>query len=187
MDLSTNLNEVPPALLNYLSIPPPIPPPPEAYKTISSLDESDFKLFRDYVTSTTVKLDNCINYDVNVEINKFPRDQLRIIEKLGDGKFGNLHICEVQWKFNTLVNCNCKLVTVETLKSPNYQADFEKEVRYLAKLTDKNVAQLLGTCFECEPFLFVREYSEFGDLCQYLQDHVAESASPLTTSAISLR
>lgn len=199
----------PPSLLNFLPKPPPIPPPPEIYSTNPEIYNTDSEVRKPLPTSpslspTSLRATDCkINHhfmlplspepddysecDEDVEIREFPREQLRIIEKLGDGQFGDLHLCEVQWRLNNLVNSECKFLVVQTLRSETYRTEFNKEVRNLARLRDPNIAQLLGACLECEPFFAVREYSEMGDLCQFLQDHVAETATPLASTASSLR
>lgn len=53
-------------------------------------------------------------------------------------------------------------------------------------LRDENISRVLGACLEVEPLLLVMEYSEHGDLYQFLQNYVAESAS-LSTNANVLR
>ena len=59
---------------------------------------------------------------------------------------------------------------------PSPRADFEREVRTLARLQDANIVRVLGVCTREEPLAMVVEYMEHGDLNQYLQQHVAETA-----------
>lgn len=128
--------------------------------------------------------------DEDIVIEIFPREQLAIIEKLGDGPFGDVHLCEVLERVNnnSFSGSNSfKFVVVHTLRVESYREEFNKEVKALAKLNDPNVARLLGACLETEPICAVREYAPMGDLCQFLQDHVAETATPLTSTAKALR
>ncbi|XP_037082024.1 discoidin domain-containing receptor 2-like [Pollicipes pollicipes] len=71
------------------------------------------------------------------------------------------------------------LVAVKTLRPGTSQAaraDFEREARTLARLQDPNIVRVLGLCTREEPLCVVVEYMEHGDLNQYLQQHVAETA-----------
>merc|ERR1712223_203685 len=54
--------------------------------------------------------------------------------------------------------------------------DFEHEARILTSLNYPNLVRVLGVCFEGEPACMVCEYTEEGDLYQFLQDHVAETS-----------
>lgn len=132
--------------------------------------------------------DDCSQYEEKVEIKSFPREQLRIIEKLEEGHYGDIHLCELQLSPNdTRFKSDCKLVVVHTLKLETYREEFNKEVHALSRLKDCNVARLLGACLDSEPICAIREYAEMGDLCQFLQEHVAETATPLTSTAHTLR
>lgn len=123
--------------------------------------------------------DNCSDCDEDAEIERFPRERLRIIEKLGEGHFEDVHLCE-------MVDSS-EMVVVYTLRLESYKYDFRKEVKGLVKIKDASVSRLLGACLDSEPFCVAREYAEYGDLCQFLQDHVAETATPIINTASSLR
>lgn len=189
----------PPSLLNFLPNPPPIPPPPEIYraegqKAISgppslsptSLRASECKINRHFMLPPSPEPDDYSEGDEDIQVPEFPREQFQIIEKLGDGQFGVLDLCEVQWRLNFANSERSQLVVVCTLRDEKTRTDFDKEVRALAKIKDTNVARLLSASPKGESF-FVREYCELGDLCQFLQDHVAETATPLASAASSLR
>ena len=45
---------------------------------------------------------------------------------------------------------------------------FEKEVKFMARLDNRNVIRMLGVCYEVTPFIMM-EYMEKGDLNQYLK------------------
>ncbi|KAF5271003.1 hypothetical protein FQR65_LT05353 [Abscondita terminalis] len=198
----------PHSILNILPPPPPIPPPPELYSTNpnmynvssemhkstpsaplltpTSQRSSDCKINHHFMLPLSLEQDDYSARDEEVQIGEFPREQLRVIEKLGDGLFGEVHLCEVQWRLNNIVNSDSKFVVVQTLKNEMYRETFNKDVRTLSKLKDPNIAQLLGASLDYEPYFTVREYSEMGDLCQFLQNHVAETATPLASTASTL-
>lgn len=118
----------------------------------------------------------------DTEIPFFPRERLSIIEKLGGGHFEDVHLCE----FSSDEGRN-KLVVVYTLRLESFKPNFRRDVQGLARIKHENVSQLLGACLDTEPICAVREYSEKGDLCQFLQDHVAETATPIVNTASTLR
>lgn len=127
--------------------------------------------------------DGLLYQDEDISITVIPRENLRIIEKVGEGHFGDVHLCEV---IESEVICD-KFVVLHTLRTISFLNEFEREVKALARLRDVNVSRLLGACLDTEPYCAVREYAPMGDLCQFLQDHVAESATPLAPSASALR
>ena len=47
--------------------------------------------------------------------------------------------------------------------------------------------RVLGVNLEDDPWFMVREFSDLGDLTQYLQDHVAESSLSKTADIPTLR
>ena len=84
------------------------------------------------------------------------------------------------------------LVAVKNLKSdaPNATKEaFEKEIKFMSRLTDKNVVRILGVCYKDTPFIMM-EYMEKGDLNQYLQKfkiHSTADSEPqgqITTSTL---
>lgn len=113
------------------------------------------------------------------------RSQLKLVEKIGRGKFGEVHLCHLVDTFNqsTLLSSSnisggSTLVVVKSLDpSCPLQArlDFEKEAQTLSGDTNPNISRVLGINMD-EPggWFLVSEYSDQGDLNQYLQDHVAE-------------
>lgn len=122
-----------------------------------------------------------------VDIFEFPRDVLRLIDDFGESYYGEVHLCEVQRSPLQLDASVCNLVVVNMLQHDSLRADFIREARMLGKLKDPNIAKLLGACLESDPLCTIREYADFGDLCQFLQDHIAETTTPRPPNANTLR
>ena len=83
-----------------------------------------------------------------------------------------------------------KLVAVKSLSndcSSSVRADFEQEARVLTSLDDPNLVGVLGVCFNSDPLCMICEYSDRGDLCQFLQDHVAETTLSKSPGVPTLR
>lgn len=65
--------------------------------------------------------------------------------------------------------------------------DFKREVRILNRIQDDNIVRVLGANLETEPHFFVQEFSPLGDLNAFLQEHIADTATPLPCNAKTLR
>ncbi|KAL0984909.1 hypothetical protein UPYG_G00150340 [Umbra pygmaea] len=114
---------------------------------------------------------------------ELPRHCLVFKEKLGEGQFGEVHLCEIEspqdlpnleFPFNVRKG-RPLLVAVKILRpdaSKNARNDFLKEGKILSRLKDPNIIRLLGVCVSSEPLCMVTEYMECGDLNQYLSHRV---------------
>uniref|UniRef100_A0A672MEU5 receptor protein-tyrosine kinase n=1 Tax=Sinocyclocheilus grahami TaxID=75366 RepID=A0A672MEU5_SINGR len=114
---------------------------------------------------------------------ELPRERLLFKEKLGEGQFGEVHLCEIEnpqdlanleFPFNVRKG-RPLLVAVKILRpdaSKNARNDFLKEVKILSRLKDPNIIRLLGVCVSSDPLCMVTEYMESGDLNQYLSHRV---------------
>ena len=88
----------PPPLNNFFPKPPPVPPPPEKYYAATPITKSSTP------TSPSTQLNiysdgdliNSSNSDDLQNMQDFPRHSLVIVEKLGSGSFGELHLCETK-------------------------------------------------------------------------------------------
>ncbi|KAK7887030.1 hypothetical protein WMY93_026651 [Mugilogobius chulae] len=114
---------------------------------------------------------------------ELPRHCLIFKEKLGEGQFGEVHLCEIEnpqdlpileFPFNVRKG-RPLLVAVKILRpdaSKNARNDFLKEVKILSRLKDPNIIRLLGVCVSSDPLCMITEYMESGDLNQYLSQRV---------------
>ena len=104
---------------------------------------------------------------------------IREIRELGMGHFGKVILAEtVGLSAKDLMlsesdddKSKSTLVAVKKLKTgapSTIKEAFEKEVKFMSRLTDINVIRILGVCYEDTPFIMM-EYMEKGDLNQYLQ------------------
>ncbi|XP_043286407.1 epithelial discoidin domain-containing receptor 1-like [Venturia canescens] len=112
----------------------------------------------------------------------FPRHRLRMLSKLAEGAFGTVYVAEAEGipEYGTTTTLGKRLVAVKFLlpeATEKEKMDFQRDVRILAALEDRNIARVLGVCCREEPYCVVMEYLEHGDLCQFLKTHItAEDA-----------
>lgn len=112
----------------------------------------------------------------------FPRSRLRFREKLGEGQFGEVHLCEVEnpqdlasLDFPVSVRKGQPLLVAVKILRPdatkNARNDFLKEVKIMSRLKDPNIIRLLGVCVQDDPLCMITDYMENGDLNQFLSAH----------------
>ncbi|XP_034181268.2 discoidin domain-containing receptor 2 isoform X1 [Osmia lignaria lignaria] len=110
------------------------------------------------------------------DVQRVSRHRLRILDKLGEGNFGLVHLCEAKGiasveRGNVFENRQTVIVrslwrgVVDSLR-----LDFTKDMQILAMLRDFNVAKMVALVEE-EPFGAVFEYGQFGDLYHFLQSY----------------
>ena len=81
-----------------------------------------------------------------------------------------------------------RLVAVRTTSADSLAGlDSLRELRFLAALSDPNIAKLLAVCTNEQPHWAVFEYPEMGDLAHYLQYRVPKTATSLRGSATNLQ
>jgi len=144
-------------------------------------DSYDRKVTKDSISKSQKKSLSIVNPDMKLKAVK--NCDLKIVERLGRGKYGEVHLCHY------LGSSSSALVSVKSLDrncSSDQRQDFEADAYILSGLDDPNVACVVGVNISVDPWFIVREFSDQGDLTQYLQDHVAESSlSTPSTQTIS--
>ncbi|XP_040040649.2 discoidin domain-containing receptor 2 isoform X4 [Gasterosteus aculeatus] len=140
----------------------------------------------------TLVMDLLSGKDIGVE--EFPRKLLTFKEKLGEGQFGEVHLCEakgMQEFMNTEFSFDIPeeqtvLVAVKMLRSDadkNARLDFLKEIKIMSRLKDPNIIRLLAVCIYSDPLCMITEYMENGDLNQFLSHHEPEGQLALLSNA----
>ncbi|NXJ88421.1 DDR2 protein, partial [Corythaixoides concolor] len=113
----------------------------------------------------------------DISVDEFPRHQLRLKEKLGEGQFGEVHLCEADGLLEFLGVSSSEfthqpvLVAVKMLRSDvnkTARNDFLKEIKIMSRLKNPNIIRLLGVCVRDDPLCMITEYMENGDLNQFL-------------------
>ncbi|XP_055020447.1 discoidin domain-containing receptor 2 isoform X2 [Boleophthalmus pectinirostris] len=130
----------------------------------------------------------------DVAVEEFPRKLLTFKEKLGEGQFGEVHLCEAEG-MQEFMNKDFKfdypeeepvLVAVKMLRSDankNARNDFLKEIKIMSRLKDPNIVRLLAVCIYSDPLCMITEYMENGDLNQFLSKHEPEGQLALLSNA----
>uniref|UniRef100_A0A8C9RLF3 Discoidin domain-containing receptor 2 n=1 Tax=Scleropages formosus TaxID=113540 RepID=A0A8C9RLF3_SCLFO len=130
----------------------------------------------------------------DLAVEEFPRKQLTFKEKLGEGQFGEVHLCEAEgmqefmdkdFSFD-VSNNQPVLVAVKMLRedaNKNARTDFLKEIKIMSRLKDPNIVRLLGVCVCSDPLCMITEYMENGDLNQFLSRHEPEGQIALACNA----
>uniref|UniRef100_A0A3B3R8B6 Discoidin domain-containing receptor 2 n=1 Tax=Paramormyrops kingsleyae TaxID=1676925 RepID=A0A3B3R8B6_9TELE len=122
----------------------------------------------------------------DISVAEFPRQRLLFREKLGEGQFGEVHLCEAEGLSEFLgegaplldQDARSVLVAVKQLRpdaTSNARNDFLKEIKIMSRLNDPNIIQLLCVCVRSDPLCMVTEYMENGDLNMFLSQREIES------------
>ncbi|CAL8348265.1 unnamed protein product [Lota lota] len=109
----------------------------------------------------------------DISAAEVPRQRLVFREKLGEGQFGEVHLCEGEGLPGGAV-----LVAVKQLRADatsQARNDFLKEIKIMSRLSDPNIIQLLCVCVASDPLCMVTEYMENGDLNMFLSQREIES------------
>ncbi|XP_014675517.1 PREDICTED: discoidin domain-containing receptor 2-like [Priapulus caudatus] len=121
----------------------------------------------------------------NSRVTEFPIEDLAFLEKLGEGQFGEVHVCEtaamsdLDYSPGHTSDNGKSLVVIKILGSDATQdvrQDFLKEARILSRLKDANIVRVLGVCSRVDPVCIVMEYMKNGDLNQFLQQYELEES-----------
>ncbi|XP_023377270.1 discoidin domain-containing receptor 2 [Pteropus vampyrus] len=132
----------------------------------------------------------------DVAVEGFPRKLLTFKEKLGEGQFGEVHLCEVE-RMDTFKDKDFALdvsadqpvlVAVKMLRADankNARNDFLKEIKIMSRLKDANIVRLLAVCTADDPLCMVTEYMENGDLNQFLSRHEPPGSNASSVPTVS--
>ncbi|KAK2149182.1 hypothetical protein LSH36_463g04014 [Paralvinella palmiformis] len=97
----------------------------------------------------------------------FPRRQLQTLGMLGKGHYGDVFLAKAhlirEGEPETLVIIKSLLSREEY-----HHQEFCREIEMFSKLTHEHIAKVLGVCCDMEPRFLITEYSDWGDLKQYL-------------------
>uniref|UniRef100_A0A3Q2YUM5 Discoidin domain-containing receptor 2 n=1 Tax=Hippocampus comes TaxID=109280 RepID=A0A3Q2YUM5_HIPCM len=133
----------------------------------------------------------------DMAVEEFPRKLLTFKEKLGEGQFGEVHLCEAEgiqefmnkeFLFDVPEEATV-LVAVKMLRSDaskNARNDFLKEIKIMSRLKDPNIVRLLAVCIYSDPLCMITEYMENGDLNQFLSRHEPEGQLALLSNAATV-
>ncbi|XP_043477764.1 discoidin domain-containing receptor 2-like isoform X1 [Leptopilina heterotoma] len=119
------------------------------------------------------------NTNNSYNIQHVSRHRLRIMDKLGEGSFGLVHLCEAKGVQCPDLNSvrNRQVVIVRSLwrgVTDSLKKDFMKDMHVLAAIRDINVARIIALVEE-EPFGAVFEYGELGDLPSFIKSRESSS------------
>ncbi|RWS25695.1 inactive tyrosine-protein kinase 7-like protein, partial [Leptotrombidium deliense] len=120
---------------------------------------------------------------------QYPKQELQTIMLLGHGEFGDVYLAKAPAIKEAELE---SIVMVKALhsKDESIVTDFRRELEMFHKLDHQKVAKLLGICRDSECFLLLIEYSDWGDLKQFLLATRKENTrrglkpNPLTISEI---
>ncbi|KAF5297401.1 hypothetical protein FQR65_LT01332 [Abscondita terminalis] len=121
------------------------------------------------------------------------RTHLKDLKLIGRGEFGEIMIgkmpksaVSVADKRNSTDTGEDKELTVMVksltqTKDDNALTEFKREIDLFAKITHENIVKLWGLCREVEPHYMILEYTDWGDLKQFLIATKKGSSTSLTT------
>ncbi|KAA0712546.1 Inactive tyrosine-protein kinase 7 [Triplophysa tibetana] len=99
----------------------------------------------------------------------FPRNNLHTITTLGKGEFGDVLMAKTTAGEGADEEETVVMVKSLQTRDEHVQVDFRRECDMFAKLSHANIARLLGICRDIEPHYMIMEYTDMGDLKQYLR------------------
>ncbi|KAK0084427.1 hypothetical protein PV326_006263 [Microctonus aethiopoides] len=109
------------------------------------------------------------------DIQHISRHRLRILDKIGEGSFGFVHLCEAKGIHSPDLGTirNRQPVIVRSLwrgVTDSLKKNFMREMYILAQIQNPNITQIVALVEE-EPFGAVFEYGELGDLPSFIRNY----------------
>ncbi|XP_049829202.1 epithelial discoidin domain-containing receptor 1-like [Schistocerca gregaria] len=132
---------------------------------------------------TTLRLPGAEPPADGLHLLEYPRHRLRLVEKIGEGSFGMVLLCEADGapELNGLTSSHKKrLVLVKSLWrgcSQQTREEFLRECSWLSSLQDGNVCRTLAVCSAEEPLCALQEHGDLGALPSVLREHTPDSIS----------
>lgn len=189
----------PPSLLDIYKIAPPLPPlkpPPTLLMDMSSSPElptlkkdaiGPFGAdIRGIVGSALFAMPESVTLRTELPVNEIKRTDFKLLDVLGESSFGVVHLCALEQtspQGGVEIEKNKSLHIIKTLKhnvSDINKDEFRNEIRILSNIVDLNIACLVGV-ISCDPLSAIFEYTEFGDLYQFLRFHDNDELSDQST------
>ncbi|KAG7211120.1 hypothetical protein KM043_010446 [Ampulex compressa] len=120
------------------------------------------------------------------DVQRISRHRLRILDKLGEGSFGLVYLCEAKGIRNPDSGAvqNRQIVIVRSLWRgvvDSLRQDFTRDMRLLASVRDLNIARIIALV-EDEPLGAVFEYGQLGDLPTFLLERRQTSGADVSPS-----
>ena len=179
----------PPSLLDIYKIAPPLPPlkpPPTLLMDMSSSPElptlkkdtvGPFGVdIRGIVGSALFAMPESATLRSELPVDEIKRTDFKFLDVLGESSFGMVQLCALERTSSTggiEIEKNKSLHIIKTLKtnvSTINKEEFKNEIRILSNIDDENIARLVGIV-SSDPLSAIFEYSQFGDLYQFLRFH----------------
>ncbi|RZF35776.1 hypothetical protein LSTR_LSTR012074 [Laodelphax striatellus] len=117
----------------------------------------------------------------------FPRQDLHNMMLLGNGEFGEVYLAQargIKEGADTVV----MVKALQQMRDENALQEFKRQLDMFSRLDHSNISKLIGLCRDSEPHYMVLQYTDWGDLKQFLLATRKESKgskprpAPLTPS-----
>uniref|UniRef100_A0A1B6EA58 Protein kinase domain-containing protein n=1 Tax=Clastoptera arizonana TaxID=38151 RepID=A0A1B6EA58_9HEMI len=96
-----------------------------------------------------------------------PRQDLHNMMLLGSGEFGEVYLAQangLQGNSETVV----MVKALQHMRDENLLQEFKRQLDMFGRLDHCNIAKLLGICNDMEPHYMILQYTDWGDLKQFL-------------------
>lgn len=162
--------------------PPPIPPPPEEPSHAPPPND-----VQGVIGSAFCALpDSDVHQEDPSVVEIFPY-QVKYLHVIGESSFGFAQLCELEPSKSSSrqhLNYTNQVHVIKKLKSQSCDITkdkFMKEIHILSQLHDENIARLTGVIAEEEGPVMIIQFSDYGDLHQFLTRHITSDIDSLTS------